>query len=74
MDNATIEATLKDYLRFVGTLIILCCYLYTGSLISLYIYHTSTYEILLLITCGLLALAFLLIGRIVNLKRMRDTE
>lgn len=39
MDNKTLELTLKlkDYQRFVSTLIILSCYLYMGALINLYL-------------------------------------
>ncbi|MFC4558896.1 YrhC family protein [Virgibacillus kekensis] len=47
-----LELKLKDYRRFVGTLLILASYLYLGSIIYLYVRQSSDGNFLVLMSLG----------------------
>lgn len=67
-----IKKRILDYRRFVFTLLIVSCYLYAGSLISLYEYQTDTYLYLYPVIATALAAAFIMIIKIRKMQQIID--
>ncbi|MCA1021670.1 YrhC family protein [Halobacillus litoralis] len=69
-----LSVKVKDYQRFVMTLIILNAYLYAGVLISLYVYETRAHLYMFPVITAASAAAFSMILKMKKWKRQAAEE
>lgn len=67
-----LEQKLKDYQRFIVTLLIMCTYVYLGALNDLYVYPSEDGTKLLLISFGMSIAGLVFMFRFQQLKKRLD--
>jgi len=67
-------AKLRDYHRFLGTLIVVGAYFYIGSLIQIYIRHEAGGTKYALLSVGCVIVGFLFTFRINKIKKEIEEE
>ncbi|MCA1009762.1 YrhC family protein [Halobacillus halophilus] len=68
------EKKISDYKRFIMTLLILISYLYIGTLISIFEYHTTIHYFLYPVIGAGLIYAFLLIKKVKKMQQILTSE